>query len=83
MMRTVRMAFGIVRVAGLSVAVFSVVRVAVMSGVVVCVFLSDSSRPVMIEPEQMLDAAIRTRQQPEHHGHHRANAEGDMDFWLP
>ena len=38
---------------------------------------------VMIEAEPVLDAAIRSRQQPEHHCDRRSDAEGKMDFWLP
>ena len=95
MMRAVRMAFrvlggmrklGIVRVVIFAVAVLSDVRVrvTVIGGcLVVSVFFRSRGRAVMIETQQVLDAAIRSRQQPEHHGDRRADAKGNMNFWLP
>ena len=55
---------------------------------VVAVVMSDRLgsvcfRVVMIAPEQVLDAAIRRRQQPKHDAACRYNAEADVDFWLP
>ena len=55
---------------------------------VVAVVMSDCLgsacfRMVMIVAEQVLDAAIRRRQQPKHDTACRHNAEADVDFWLP
>ncbi len=86
MVRAVRVALGIVRVVIFAVAVLGGVRMRVTvigGGLVVSIFLRSRGRAVMIEAEQVLDTAIRSRQQPEHHGYRRADAEGDMDFWLP
>ena len=40
-------------------------------------------RIVMIVAEQVLDAAMRSRQQPKHDTACRDNAEADVNFWLP
>lgn len=37
----------------------------------------------MIEAKQVLNTAKRSRQQPRHHSHRRADAEGNVDAWLP
>lgn len=77
---------GVVRVMIFAVAMLAGVRVRVVvigGGLVVIAFSRSRGCAVMIETQQVLDAAIRTRQQPEHHGHRRADAEGNMNFWLP
>ena len=40
-------------------------------------------RVVMIVPEQMLDVAIRRRQQPNHDAARRNDAETGVNLWLP
>lgn len=83
MMRAMRMPFRVVVwVVGFAVAVFSVVRVAVVGGgVVMSVFFGGTGRFMVVEPEQVLDAAIGTRQQPKRHRDRRSDAEGKMEFW--
>lgn len=85
MMRAMRMPFRVVvRVVGFAVAVFSLVRVAVVGGgIVMSVFFAGRGRFVVVDPEQVLDAAIRTRQQPKRHRDRRSDAEGNMELWLP
>lgn len=74
----------VVRMIGFAVAVFSLVRVADVGGsVVMSVFFAGRGRGVMIEAEQVLDTAIGSRQQPEHHGDRRSDAEGNVELWLP
>ena len=40
-------------------------------------------RMVMIVAEQVLDAAMRSREQPKHDTACRHNAEAEVDLWLP
>jgi hypothetical protein len=72
------------RIARFSMCVFSGFGFRRVAAVVMSDCLGSACfRMVMIVAEQILDAAIRRRQQPKRDTACRYNAEADVDIWLP